>query len=151
MSLVQLIDLPNLSDPRGGLVALESNQSIPFELKRIYYIFKTNDQQARGFHAHKNLKQIAICLQGSCKFILDNGHHKEEVIININIAKRAINVYFFILFKIRYSGKRGIRTPEPVLPVTRFPGVPEKFGFRRFSISYKQALSDLRFICGFCG
>ena len=82
MSLVQLIDLPNLSDPRGGLVALESNQSIPFELKRIYYIFKTTDQQARGFHAHKNLKQIAICLKGSCKFILDNGHHKEEVILN---------------------------------------------------------------------
>ena len=82
MSLVQLIDLPNLSDPRGGLVALESNQSIPFELKRIYYIFKTNDQQARGFHAHKNLKQIAICLQGSCKFVLDNGYHQEEIILN---------------------------------------------------------------------
>ena len=82
MSLVQLIDLPNLSDPRGGLVALESNQSIPFELKRIYYIFKTTDQQARGFHAHKNLKQIAICLQGSCKFVLDNGYHQEEIILN---------------------------------------------------------------------
>ena len=47
------------------------------------------------------------------------------------------------------GGKRGIRTPEPVLPVTRFPGVPEKFGFRRFTISYERALSDLRFICGF--
>ncbi len=82
MSLVQLIDLPNLSDPRGGLVALESNQSIPFELKRIYYIFKTADKKARGFHAHKNLKQIAICLQGSCKFVLDNGYHQEEIILN---------------------------------------------------------------------
>ena len=81
MSLVQLIDLPNLSDPRGGLVALESNQSIPFELKRIYYIFKTADKKARGFHAHKNLKQIAICLQGSCKFVLDNGYHQEEIIL----------------------------------------------------------------------
>ena len=82
MSLVQLIDLPDLSDHRGGLVALESSQSIPFELKRIYYIFKTADGQARGFHAHKNLKQVAICLHGSCKFILDNGFQKEEVVLS---------------------------------------------------------------------
>lgn len=82
MSLVQLIDLPDLSDHRGGLIALESSQSIPFELKRIYYIFKTIDNQARGFHAHKNLKQVAICLHGSCKFILDNGYQKEEVVLS---------------------------------------------------------------------
>ncbi|WP_081408426.1 WxcM-like domain-containing protein [Acinetobacter sp. SFB] len=82
MSLVQLIDLPDLSDHRGGLIALELSQSIPFELKRIYYIFKTIDNQARGFHAHKNLKQVAICLHGSCKFILDNGYQKEEVVLS---------------------------------------------------------------------
>ena len=54
----------------------------------------------------------------------------------------------YLIFSV-FCGKRGIRTPEPVLPVTRFPGVPEKFAFRRFSTSYKQALLDLRFICGF--
>lgn len=78
MSLVQLIDLPSLGDERGGLVAIESQQSIPFDVKRLYYIFNTVDKP-RGFHAHLNLKQIAICVKGSCRFVLDNGHTKEEV------------------------------------------------------------------------
>lgn len=82
MSLIRLIDLPDLSDERGGLVALESMQSIPFELKRVYYIFQNTQNVPRGFHAHKNLKQVAICLHGQCRFVLDNGHSKEEIILS---------------------------------------------------------------------
>lgn len=82
MSLIRLIDLPDLSDERGGLVALESMQSIPFELKRVYYIFQNTQKVPRGFHAHKNLKQVAICLHGQCRFVLDNGHSKEEIILS---------------------------------------------------------------------
>lgn len=81
MSLVRLIDLPNLGDERGGLVAIESAQSIPFDIKRLYYIFNTSDKP-RGFHAHINLKQVAICLKGSCRFFLDDGYNKSEVILN---------------------------------------------------------------------
>lgn len=81
MSLVKLFDLPNFGDDRGGLVAIESNQSIPFAVKRLYYIFNTVDKP-RGFHAHIDLKQVAICLKGSCRFILDDGHQKEEIILN---------------------------------------------------------------------
>ncbi|MCG6056334.1 WxcM-like domain-containing protein [Acinetobacter baumannii] len=81
MSLVKLIDLPNFGDERGGLVAIESNQSIPFDVKRLYYIFNTS-QKPRGFHAHIDLKQVAICLKGSCRFILDNGSTKEEVVLD---------------------------------------------------------------------
>lgn len=80
MSLIKLIDLPNFEDQRGGLVAIESNQSIPFEIKRLYYIFNTKNQ-ARGFHVHIDLKQVAICLKGSCRFILDNGHLKDEILL----------------------------------------------------------------------
>lgn len=80
MSLVKLIDLPSFGDERGGLVALESHQSIPFEIKRLYYIFNTSNKP-RGFHAHIDLKQVAICLKGSCRFILDDGYDKEEVIL----------------------------------------------------------------------
>jgi dTDP-4-dehydrorhamnose 3,5-epimerase-like enzyme len=76
MSLVKLIDLPNFGDERGGLVAIESNHSIPFEVKRLYYIFNTTNKP-RGFHAHIDLKQVAICLKGSCRFILDNCYNKE--------------------------------------------------------------------------
>lgn len=82
MSLVKLIDLPSFGDDRGGLVAIESNQSIPFKIKRLYYIFNTELDKPRGFHAHLDLKQVAICLKGSCRFILDDGTHKEEVILN---------------------------------------------------------------------
>ena len=81
MSLIKLIDLPSLGDQRGGLVAIESNQSIPFEIKRLYYIFNTTNQ-SRGFHAHIDLKQVAVCVKGSCRFILDNGHAREEVTLN---------------------------------------------------------------------
>ena len=81
MSLIKLIDLPSLGDQRGGLVAIESNQSIPFEIKRLYYIFNTTNQ-SRGFHAHIDLKQVAVCVKGSCRFILDNGHVREEVFLS---------------------------------------------------------------------
>ncbi|MEN8282237.1 GNAT family N-acetyltransferase [Acinetobacter gerneri] len=81
MSLVKLIDLPSFGDERGGLVAIESNQSIPFDVKRLYYIFNTADKP-RGFHAHIDLKQVAVCLKGSCRFILDDGQHKEEVVLD---------------------------------------------------------------------
>ncbi|TCB65065.1 WxcM-like domain-containing protein [Acinetobacter sp. ANC 4178] len=81
MSFVKLIDLPSFGDERGGLVAIESNQSIPFDVKRLYYIFNTS-QKPRGFHAHIDLKQVAICLKGSCRFILDNGSTKEEVVLD---------------------------------------------------------------------
>ncbi|MBD0532783.1 WxcM-like domain-containing protein [Acinetobacter baumannii] len=81
MSLVKLITLPSFGDERGGLVAIESNHSIPFDVKRLYYIFNTS-QKPRGFHAHIDLKQVAICLKGSCRFILDNGSTKEEVVLD---------------------------------------------------------------------
>ncbi len=82
MSLVKLIDVPSFGDERGGLVAIESNQSIPFEIKRLYCIFNTALDKPRGFHAHLDLKQVAICLKGSCRFILDDGIKKEEVILD---------------------------------------------------------------------
>lgn len=79
MSLIKLVDLPSFGDERGGLIAIESDQSIPFQIKRLYYIFGTQSGVARGFHAHHNLKQIAVCVKGSCRMILDDGQYREEV------------------------------------------------------------------------
>lgn len=79
MSLIQLISFPPLGDDRGSLVALESQQSIPFDIKRVYYIFGTQQGVARGFHAHKQLKQVAVCVTGRCRMVLDDGKHREEV------------------------------------------------------------------------
>ncbi|MBU2249589.1 MAG: FdtA/QdtA family cupin domain-containing protein [Gammaproteobacteria bacterium] len=79
MSLIKLINFPPLGDDRGSLVALESQQSIPFDIKRVYYIFGTQRGVARGFHAHKQLKQVAVCVTGRCRMVLDDGNQREEV------------------------------------------------------------------------
>ncbi len=78
MSLISWVSFPPLGDDRGSLVALEAEKTVPFAIKRVYYIFGTQQGVARGFHAHRNLKQVAICVTGSCRMVLDNGHQREE-------------------------------------------------------------------------
>ncbi len=69
-------------DNRGQLVALEEAKEIPFDIKRVYYIYDTLEGVRRGFHAHKQLKQLMICVHGSCKILLDNGTEKEIVVLD---------------------------------------------------------------------
>lgn len=78
MNLIQWVDLKILGDDRGSLIALEAEKTVPFEIKRAYYIFGTQQGVARGFHAHHNLKQVAVCVTGKCRMILDNGVTHEE-------------------------------------------------------------------------
>ncbi|MGK0525302.1 MAG: dTDP-4-dehydrorhamnose 3,5-epimerase-like enzyme [Pseudomonadales bacterium] len=77
--LVQWIDFPPLGDERGSLVALEGNKTVPFEIKRVYYLFGTPADVSRGFHAHKALKQVAVCVTGKYRMLLDDGSEKAEV------------------------------------------------------------------------
>ncbi len=79
MKLIRFIDLPSLGDERGYLVAIEANKHIPFEVKRVYYILGTQSGVSRGFHAHKNLQQLAVCVAGKCRMLLDDGVNKESV------------------------------------------------------------------------
>jgi dTDP-4-dehydrorhamnose 3,5-epimerase-like enzyme len=78
MSLINWITFPALGDDRGSLVALEAEKTVPFPIKRVYYIFGTKEGVARGFHAHKQLQQVAVCVTGKCRMILDNGTKREE-------------------------------------------------------------------------
>ena len=82
MSLIKTIILKSLGDERGSLVALEGNKNMPFGIKRVYYIFGTKEGVSRGFHAHRNLKQVVVCVAGSCRFVLDNGKSREEIILD---------------------------------------------------------------------
>ena len=75
---------------QGQLVALESNKNVPFEIKRVYYIVKTVDDVVRGKHAHRNLQQILICVNGSFKLKLDDGD--ESVVIEMNKHNEGIYV-----------------------------------------------------------
>jgi dTDP-4-dehydrorhamnose 3,5-epimerase-like enzyme len=78
MSLLQWVEFPPLGDERGSLVALEGNKTVPFDIKRVYYLFGTRRGVSRGFHAHKKLRQVAVCVTGKCRMILDNGKAREE-------------------------------------------------------------------------
>ena len=70
---------PSHGDERGQLVAIEENKDIPFRVKRVYYIYDTASGVSRGFHAHKCLEQILICVHGSCKIKLDDGKEQKVV------------------------------------------------------------------------
>jgi dTDP-4-dehydrorhamnose 3,5-epimerase-like enzyme len=79
---IKLLQLQAHGDDRGALIALEQDKNIPFDIKRVYYMFDTKEGVSRGYHAHKELKQVAIALRGSCKFILDNGVERKAVILD---------------------------------------------------------------------
>lgn len=76
-----LIKLRSVGDERGFLAFLEENEEITFQVKRIYYLFNTSEGVSRGFHAHKELDQIAICVAGSCEMLLDDGGSRETFVL----------------------------------------------------------------------
>ena len=76
---IKIFNFEPHGDSRGQLIALEENKDIPFDIKRVYYMYDTGEGIHRGFHAHKTLKQILICIHGSCKVLLDNGQEKKIV------------------------------------------------------------------------
>lgn len=82
MNLITLLDFKPLGDDRGQLFSIEANKSISFNIKRVYYMFNMKSDVPRGFHAHKELQQVAICIKGSCKILIDDGTNKEEIVID---------------------------------------------------------------------
>ena len=78
----KLIDMKIFGDERGKLVSLEGNKNVPFDIKRVYYIFDTLPDQVRGKHAHKDLEQIIVAMDGSCEFVLDDGKERRSIWLN---------------------------------------------------------------------
>ncbi|KAB0652186.1 WxcM-like domain-containing protein [Acinetobacter bohemicus] len=79
---IKLLPLQTHGDERGSLIALEQDKNIPFEIKRVYYLFNTGSNVRRGFHAHKNLTQVVIAVRGSCRFLLDDGKEKITLLLD---------------------------------------------------------------------
>lgn len=69
-------------DERGSLIAIEGGRDVPFVIARVYYIFGTQPGVERGFHAHKALHQYAVCVNGSCVMIVDDGIERRELALN---------------------------------------------------------------------
>ena len=77
MKNCRIIDLKKIGNSDVGfLTALEGDREIPFDIKRIYYVYTVPKEIKRGFHAHKRLEQILICMSGSVKIKVDNGNEK---------------------------------------------------------------------------
>lgn len=79
---LNMISFEPHGDDRGQLVAIEEHKNIPFDVKRVYYIYDTLTDVRRGFHAHRSLEQVLVCVHGSCKILLDDGTDKETVVLD---------------------------------------------------------------------
>lgn len=77
-----IIDLPKINDPRGNLTFVESEKHIPFEIKRVFYIYDVPTGESRGAHSHHTLKQFIICLAGSFDVKVDDGRKKKVIHLN---------------------------------------------------------------------
>jgi hypothetical protein len=72
----KIIDLPKITDPRGNLTFVEEKKHVPFDIKRVYYLYDVPGGAERGGHAHKELHQLIIAMSGSFDVLLDDGHKK---------------------------------------------------------------------------
>jgi hypothetical protein len=78
----QLISLNTISQPSGDLTFIEGNQHIPFQIKRIFYVYDVPNDNHRGAHAHQQLQQLMICLAGNLDVLIDDGTAKTTIHLN---------------------------------------------------------------------
>ena len=77
-----LIDLPKTTDPRGNLTFIEGGRHVPFEIKRVYYLYDVPGGAERGGHAHKDLHQLIVAMSGSFDVVLDDGYQNKRIHLN---------------------------------------------------------------------
>ncbi|WP_111684616.1 sugar 3,4-ketoisomerase [Winogradskyella tangerina] len=77
----QLIEIPKVHDERGSLAVVEKD-IIPFEIKRVYYLYDVPTDSFRGGHAHKKQQSVVIALSGSFEVIIDDGHTRQRIMLN---------------------------------------------------------------------
>lgn len=78
----RIIDMPRIQDPRGNLTFVEGGQQIPFDIKRVYYLYDVPGGSERGGHAHLALHQFVIAMSGSFDIVLDDGFEKKRIHLN---------------------------------------------------------------------
>lgn len=81
MHNIKIIDIPKIEDPRGNLSVIEKD-SIPFAIKRVYYLYDVPSNAYRGGHAHKEQIEFLIALSGSFNVVLDDGKNKQTLTLN---------------------------------------------------------------------
>lgn len=77
-----IIQLKKIIDPRGNLTVTEEKTDVPFEIRRVYWVYDVPSGESRGGHAHKKCKEVVIALSGSFHVTLDDGQSKETYLLN---------------------------------------------------------------------
>ncbi len=77
-----MVDLPKITDPRGNLTFIEAGRHVPFDIRRVYYLYDVPGGAERGGHAHKALHQLIVAMSGSFDVILDDGTDKKRIHLN---------------------------------------------------------------------
>ncbi len=78
----RIIELPRITDPRGNLTFIEAGNQLPFEIKRVYYLYDVPGGATRAGHGHKRLEQLMIAMSGSFDVLLDDGSAKKKYHLN---------------------------------------------------------------------
>ena len=91
----RLIQLPQISDPRGNLTFIEAERHIPFPIKRVYYLYDVPGGSERGGHAHKDLVQFLIAMSGSFDVTLDDGRQRAKFHLNRSYMGLLIRPYIW--------------------------------------------------------
>ena len=78
----KIVELPKISDPRGNLTFIENSRHIPFDIKRVYYLYDVPGGSDRGSHAHKQLHQFIVAMSGSFDVVLDDGRQQRRFHLN---------------------------------------------------------------------
>lgn len=78
----EIVELPKIHNESGNITALENNNNIPFDIKRIYYLYDVPMGSERGGHGHYELQQYIVAASGSFTFVLDDGINKKEFFLN---------------------------------------------------------------------
>ena len=87
---VRTFEFEEHGDERGVLISLEEQRNIPFEIRRCYFMYNLLPGVRRGFHAHKTLRQVLVCVRGSCKILLDDG--TEKVVVPLDRPNKGLYI-----------------------------------------------------------
>ena len=79
---VRLIDVPRCLDPRGNLSFVENSRHVPFDIKRVYWVYDVPGGESRGAHAHKEFEEFIVAASGSFKVTVDDGSNRQTFLLN---------------------------------------------------------------------
>jgi hypothetical protein len=82
LNACRIIDLPKIAEARGNLTFIEGGRHVPFDIKRVYYLYDVPGGAERGGHAHKDLHQLIVAMSGSFDIVLDDGREKKRFHLN---------------------------------------------------------------------